>query len=100
MRDPLLSPEELAAGLAELDDWHLSEDGLKLSKRFRFSDFRQAFGFMTECALYAEKLDHHPEWSNVYSRVDVTLTTHDSGGLTGRDIKLARAMDTAAAARG
>jgi 4a-hydroxytetrahydrobiopterin dehydratase len=62
-------------------------------KSFKFKNFGQAFGFMTEAALIAEKMDHHPEWFNVYSRVDVTLTTHSAGGITDLDVKLAQAMD-------
>ena len=64
-----------------------------ISKKFVFADFNEAFGFMARVALMAEKLDHHPEWSNVYKTVDVTLSTHDAGGLTELDVKLAEAMD-------
>ena len=64
-----------------------------ISKKFAFADFNEAFGFMARVALMAEKLDHHPEWSNVYKTVDVTLSTHDAGGLTELDVKLAEAMD-------
>jgi 4a-hydroxytetrahydrobiopterin dehydratase len=64
-----------------------------ITKKFLFADFNEAFGFMTRVALSAEKLDHHPEWSNVYKTVDVTLSTHDAGGLTELDVKLAEAMD-------
>lgn len=99
MRDPLLDQAAIDAALAELEGWGLAPDGRSISRRFTFADFRAAFAFMTECALAAEKLDHHPEWSNVYSRVSVTLTTHDSGGLTERDLRLARWMDRAARAR-
>lgn len=95
MRDEKLTADALAQALSDLPEWALRDDGLAIARSFRFKDFRQAFAFMTECALMAEKLDHHPEWLNVYSRVDVTLTTHDSGGLTERDIKLARAMSSA-----
>ena len=66
-------------------------------RSFKFADFTAAFGFMTQAALVAEKMDHHPEWFNVYARVDVTLSTHDAGGLTDKDIKLAAAMDAIAA---
>lgn len=99
MRDIRLDPKAIAAKLGALDQWRLSEDGLSISRTFTFGDFVEAFGFMTRCALMAEKLDHHPDWRNVYSRVEVQLTTHDSGGLTERDFLLAAAMDKAAAAR-
>jgi len=85
--------------LAELSDWGLAADGLSISKTFKFRNFVEAFGFMTEAALAAEKLNHHPEWFNVYSRVEVKLTTHDAGGLTDHDVKLAKAMEKAAARR-
>ena len=65
-------------------------------KKFQFEDFNEAWGFMSRVALMAEKMDHHPEWSNVYSRVEVTLSTHDAGGLTDRDVKLARHCDAVA----
>lgn len=74
----------------------LAEDGKSISKTFKFGSFVEAFGFMAQSALSAEKLNHHPEWFNVYSRVDVTLNTHDAGGLTELDFKLAKAMDKAA----
>jgi 4a-hydroxytetrahydrobiopterin dehydratase len=67
-----------------------------MSKRFVFRDFNEAFGWMSRVALLAEKMDHHPEWSNVYKTVEVTLATHDAGGLTELDVKLARAMDAMA----
>lgn len=81
------------AGL--LDGWQLRQDGKAISRRFEFKTFIEAFGFMTECAMRAEKLSHHPDWSNNYGRVDVVLTTHATGGLTAHDFKLARAMDKA-----
>ena len=71
-----------------------------IRRTYRFADFTAAFGFMTRCALTAEKLDHHPEWFNVYNRVDVTLTTHDAGGVTELDVKLATFMDMAAKSAG
>lgn len=78
--------------LAEtLPGWTL--DGEHLRRRFTFADFNAAFAFMTRVALLAEKADHHPEWSNVWNRVDIALTTHDAGGLTARDVKLATAID-------
>ena len=82
--------------LAGLDGWTAVEGREAIRKSFSFKDFNQAFGFMTRIALYAEKLDHHPEWFNVYNRVDVTLATHDAGGVTELDVKLANIMDLAA----
>ena len=84
-----------AAALKDLHGWR--EDSAKdaIVKTFVFTDFVQAFGFMTKVALVAERMDHHPEWSNVYKTVNVLLTTHDAGGLTIKDIELARAMDQA-----
>lgn len=79
--------------LAKLDNWQLEDGGLAITRRFVFSDFSAAFGFMTRAALVAEKMNHHPEWSNVYNRVEIRLTTHDAGGLTARDFELAAAMD-------
>ena len=77
--------------------WSIVQGRSAILKSFKFKSFGQAFGFMAEMALIAEKMDHHPEWFNVYSRVDVTLTTHSAGGVTDLDIKLAKAMDAAAA---
>jgi 4a-hydroxytetrahydrobiopterin dehydratase len=85
--------------LAALDGWTLGGDAKSIAKTFKFANFREAFGFMTQGALAAEKFDHHPEWFNVYSRVDVTLTTHDAGGLTEQDFRMGKAMDKAAAGR-
>jgi 4a-hydroxytetrahydrobiopterin dehydratase len=85
-RRDLLEPL-LAAG------WEMSEGRDAIRKSYRFADFVEAFGFMTRAALHAEKLDHHPEWFNVYRTVDVTLSTHDAGGLTELDITLAKKMD-------
>ncbi|WP_117194965.1 4a-hydroxytetrahydrobiopterin dehydratase [Rhizobium terrae] len=81
--------------LASLDGWELKPEGDAIFKSFKFKTFIEAFGFMTECAMRAEKLNHHPEWFNSYSRVDVLLTTHAAKGLTQHDFKLARAMDKA-----
>jgi 4a-hydroxytetrahydrobiopterin dehydratase len=79
--------------LAKLQGW-IEVDGRDAIRRnFTFTDFNEAFGFMARAALIAEKLDHHPEWFNVYNRVEVTLATHDAGGVTERDLKLAQAMD-------
>lgn len=89
--DPLPA-DEIQARIADLDGWRL-ESG-KLHRDFEFTNFVAAFGFMTKAALVAEKLDHHPEWSNVYNRVGVDLTTHDAGGITELDFKLASAMDS------
>ena len=85
-RDDALAPL-LAAG------WSLVEGRDAISKTYQFKNFVEAFGFMARCALWAEKLNHHPEWSNVYKTVEVTLSTHDAGGLTELDVKLARKMD-------
>jgi 4a-hydroxytetrahydrobiopterin dehydratase len=86
--------EGLAASLSQ---WTLVQGRDALTRSFKFRDFNAAFGFMTRAALVAEKMDHHPEWSNVYNRVDVVLSTHDAGGLTELDVKLAQAMDAIAA---
>lgn len=83
-----------AAALARLNGWGASADGRDaIVKTFRFDDFNAAFGFMTRVALLADKLDHHPEWSNVYNRVEVLLATHDADGVTELDVKLASFMD-------
>ena len=94
----LLTEAERAVELPALTEsgWRLDEAGESVRKGFRFKTFSAAFGWMTRVALSAEKLNHHPEWSNVYNRVDVTLTTHSAGGLTNLDIRLARRMDTLA----
>jgi 4a-hydroxytetrahydrobiopterin dehydratase len=91
-----LSAEARHGALARLPRWQMVEGRDAIARRFTFRDFNAAFGFMTRAALVAEKMNHHPEWSNVWNRVDVTLTTHDAGGLTERDIKLAEAMDRVA----
>ena len=96
MANPKLSTEEINEALASLNVWEIAEDGNAITKSFKFANFVAAFGFMTKMALVAEKMNHHPEWFNVYNRVDVKLTTHDSGGVTELDIKLATAMDNAA----
>ena len=84
--------------LSELgEDWQLSEDGKALERKFKFRNFNEAFGFMARCALSAEKLNHHPDWFNCWNRVNVVLTTHDKGGLTELDFRLAKAMNRAAA---
>ena len=81
--------------VAELTDWRYDELNGAISRKFAFTDFANAFSFMTEVALAAEKRDHHPDWSNVYNKVEVTWTTHDAGGLTELDIALARICDAA-----
>lgn len=85
-----------AAALATLPGWSATPGRDAIAKSFRFADFNAAFGFMARVALVAEKMDHHPEWSNVYNKVDVVLTTHDAGGVTEKDVALARFMDEAA----
>ena len=94
-----LTPDELQAALAVLPGWSRDATRDAIRRRFTFASFREAFAFMTEVALAAEKADHHPEWTNVYDRVDITLTTHDAGGLTRRDVALARIADAAYARR-
>ena len=88
-----LSGEARKSALAQLKGWREVAGRDAIARKFVFKDFSEAFGFMARAALVAEKLDHHPEWSNVYKTVDVTLSTHDAGGLTELDIKLAEAMD-------
>ncbi len=92
-----LTIEELKATLQRLPDWTLAKDREAIVRKFKFEDFDAAFAFMTRSALLAAKMDHHPEWFNVYNKVDVTLTTHDAGGVTKKDIALANAMDSYAA---
>ncbi|MCE2389858.1 MAG: 4a-hydroxytetrahydrobiopterin dehydratase [Proteobacteria bacterium] len=89
-----IEPAELADAVARLDGWELVEG--KLRREFRFPDFVAAFGFMARAALVAEALDHHPEWFNVYGRVVVDLTTHDAGGITELDLRLAARLDALA----
>src|SRR4051794_6621465 len=88
-----LTSEARKAALAKLTGWSDVAGRDAIAKKFVFKDFNEAFGFMTRAALVAEKLDHHPEWFNVYKTVDVTLSTHDAGGVTELDIKLAETMD-------
>lgn len=97
MREKLDGPARTAA-LAELPDWREAEGRDAIRRAFRFGSFNEAWGFMSRAALTAEKMDHHPEWFNVYNRVEVTLTTHDAGGVTALDIELAKAMERFAAA--
>ena len=88
-----LTGGERIEAMAKLAGWKELRGRDAIEKTFVFSDFNAAFGFMTRAALVAEKMDHHPEWSNVYKKVTVLLTTHEAGGLTQRDVKLAEAMD-------
>lgn len=90
---PQLTETERAEALAALPHWTLRADGLAIEREFRFRDFSEAFAFMARVALVSEKQDHHPEWSNVYNRVSVTLTTHDANGLSARDVEMARTID-------
>ncbi len=88
-----LAPELRSIEISHLSGWRDVEGRDAITKTFRFKTFNAAFGFMTRVALVAEKMDHHPEWFNVYNRVDVTLATHDADGVTERDLRLARAID-------
>lgn len=89
-----LDKSAIVKGLGELDGWSLADDGLSIERRFSFGDFSEAFGFMARCALAAEKMDHHPEWSNVYKHVEVRLTTHSAKGVTTLDLELASQMNS------
>ena len=91
-----LTPERRAEVLGELSGWRPVEKRDAITKSYRFGDFNSAFGFMSRVALMAEKMDHHPEWFNVYDRVEVTLSSHDVDGLTERDVRLARFCDEVA----
>lgn len=92
-----LTIEELKAALKRLPDWQLAKEREAITRKFQFVDFDAAFAFMTRVALKAAEMDHHPEWFNVYNKVEVTLATHDAGGVTNKDIELAMAMDGYAA---
>ena len=85
-----LTQSERDTLLQENPGWALREDGKAITRTFRFADFNEAFGFMSRVALHADKADHHPEWFNVWNRVDVTLSTHDAGGLSKRDADMAK----------
>lgn len=89
--------DEVSAAMKDLPGWMLAEGGGAIHRRFNFRNFGEAFAFMTRVAMAAEKLDHHPDWSNVYKTVDVKLSTHDAGGLTELDFRLAKLMDKYAA---
>ena len=94
---PKLEGDARKQALAQLKDWQETPGRDAIAKKFVFKDFNEAFGFMTRAALAAEKMDHHPEWSNVYKTVEVTLSTHDTGGLSDKDIQLAKMMDAISA---
>ena len=91
-----LSDAERAEALDALDEWDYDESRDAITRRFTFADFSEAFAFMTRVALLAEKADHHPEWSNVWNRVDIALTTHDAGGLSHKDVAMAEAIEALA----
>jgi 4a-hydroxytetrahydrobiopterin dehydratase len=88
-----LTEAERDEALAALPAWRVRADGLAIERELKFADFNEAFGFMARVALYADKADHHPEWFNVYNRVEMTLTTHDAGGLSARDAAMARFIE-------
>src|SRR5580693_6071212 len=90
-----LTTEERATKLASLSDWQVVKDRDAIQRKLQFADFNEAFGFMTRVAIKAQEMDHHPEWFNVYNKVEITLSTHEAGGLTERDILLARFIDQA-----
>ncbi|MCU0309341.1 MAG: 4a-hydroxytetrahydrobiopterin dehydratase [Acidimicrobiales bacterium] len=94
MPDELLTPADLQQALADLPSWTV--EGGRLHRELRFADFSEAFGFMARVALAAEKLDHHPDWSNSWNRVVIDIASHDAGGLTARCVELARRVDRAA----
>ena len=93
-----LNQEERDSWMRALPEWSLAREGKAIERSFEFADFSEAFAFMARVALIAEKRDHHPEWFNVYNKVDITLTTHDAKGLSQRDVDLARQIDAAAGA--
>ena len=90
---PELSEEDRNRLLADHPEWTLTREGKAIERTFQFGDFSEAWGFMSRVALIADSHDHHPEWFNVYAKVEITLTTHDAGGLSMRDAKMARAID-------
>ena len=89
----VLTDDAREAARKKLSDWELSDDSKSISRDFEFEDFNEAFGFMTRIALHADKEEHHPDWSNVYNEVSITLSTHDAGGLTARDLEMASFID-------
>jgi 4a-hydroxytetrahydrobiopterin dehydratase len=91
-----LSGEARGKRLAELQGWRTVDGRDAIAKSFEFKDFNQAFAFMTRVALMAEKMDHHPEWSNVYNKVEIVLSTHDAGGLSEKDVALAKFIESVA----
>lgn len=95
--DDKVNAAAISTFLSKCPAWRLSEDGLAIERAYQFADFNAAWGFMSRTALAAERMDHHPDWRNVYHRVTVRLTTHDSGGLTARDLALAEIMEGFAA---
>ena len=101
MPDPVskIPPGERETCIASLDGWSFDVEREGIRKSYRFADFVEAFGFMTRVALLSERADHHPEWANVYNRVDILLTTHDASGVSMRDIDLARSIDQMIAAQ-
>ncbi len=90
---PQLSDQDRDRLLADHPGWELAREGAAITRTFQFGDFSEAWGFMSRVALLADSQDHHPEWFNVYAKVEITLTTHDAGGLSIRDSKMARAID-------
>ncbi|SAL40208.1 pterin-4-alpha-carbinolamine dehydratase [Caballeronia udeis] len=88
------APDELPELLGQLTQWQLSADESAIQRSFKFADFNEAFGFMTRVAIKAQEMDHHPDWSNAYNKVDIALSTHAAKGLTERDIKLATFIDS------
>lgn len=96
MTNSRLTDVEIKAMLAAMPGWSLMHAREAIGKSFKFANFREAFAFMTEVALYAEKIDHHPEWTNVWNRVDIVLSTHSANGLSALDEKLAKAIEKSA----
>lgn len=89
-----LTKNQIDSIFDKINGWEIADDGNSIAKNFTFKDFNQAFSFMTQVALVAEKMDHHPEWFNVYNKVSIKLTTHDCGGVSEKDIQLAVSIDS------